>query len=164
MNKKDADRQQIIVFKLDEKLYGVNIDQIREITRIGEISPVPNSPSYVEGVTNLRGQVTVVVDLRKRLGMQAKQFDKQSRMMVIESEGNPEGMIVDSVAEVTMIPKSDIEETPEIARASEDRSTYIQGIGRKDDKLLILVDLHKLVDQKDLGETLKNDADSLKPA
>lgn len=148
MSDKDAERQQIIVFKLDEKMYGVNIDQIREITRIGEISPVPNSPSYIEGVTNLRGQVTTVIDLRKRLGMSSKTFDKQNRMMITESENNSEGVIVDSVAEVTMIPKADIEETPEIARASKDKSSYLKGIGKKDGKLIILVDLNELLATK----------------
>jgi purine-binding chemotaxis protein CheW len=151
MTLKDAERQQIIVFKLDDKLYGVNIGQVREITRIGEISPVPNSPEYIEGVTNLRGQVTTVVDLRKRLGMPAKQFDKQSRMMVVESQSNSQGMVVDSVAEVTMIPNADIEETPEIAR-SQDQSIYIKGIGKKDNKLIILVDLHELLETKTIAE------------
>ncbi len=151
MTSKDAEKQQVIVFKLDDKLYGVNIGQVREITRIGEISPVPNSPEYIEGVTNLRGQVTTVIDLRKRLGMRAKQFDKYTRMMVVESQGNSQGMVVDSVAGVTMIPNADIEETPEIAR-SQNRSSYIKGIGKKDNKLIILVNLHELLKAKAISE------------
>ena len=150
MSNKDTEKQQIIVFKLEDKQYGVNIEQIREITRIGEIAPVPNSPSYINGVTNLRGQVTTVIDLRKRLGMVAKEFDKDSRMMVVESQGRSVGMIVDSVAEVTMLPKTDIEETPEIARANDDKSAYLKGIGKKGDKLIILVDLHELQEWKTL--------------
>lgn len=145
MSKKDAEKQQIIIFKLDEKLYGVNIDQVREITRVGEISPVPKAPKYVLGVTNLRGQITTVIDLRKRLGMQPKAIDKQSRMMIIEAEGNSEGVIVDSVVEVTMIPKADIEEPPKIMEASKNKSNYLVGIGKKDNKLIILLDLRKLL-------------------
>jgi purine-binding chemotaxis protein CheW len=161
MSNKDTEKQQIIVFKLDDKLYGVNIGQIREITRIGEIAPMPNSPGYINGVTNLRGQVTTVVDLRKRLGLPTKNFDKESRMMVIESQGKSVGMIVDSVAEVTMLPRADIEETPEIARATDDKSSYLKGIGKKDDKLIILVDLHELQDWKSLptGESKKEAID-----
>jgi purine-binding chemotaxis protein CheW len=159
MSNKDTEKQQIIVFKLDDKQYGVNIEQIREITRIGEIAPVPNSPSYINGVTNLRGQVTTVIDLRKRLGMAPKEFDKDSRMMVIESQGRSVGMIVDSVAEVTMLPKTDIEETPEIARATDDKSAYLKGIGKKGDKLIILVDLHELQEWKALPA---NDQKNLK--
>jgi purine-binding chemotaxis protein CheW len=150
MGAKDGERQQIIVFKLDERLYGVNIGQIREITRIGEIAPVPNSPPYINGVTNLRGQVTTVIDLRKRLGLPQKGFDKESRMMVLESEGKSVAMIVDSVAEVTMLPRSDIEETPELTRVDEDRSSYLKGIGKKEGKLIILVDLHELLEWKTL--------------
>jgi purine-binding chemotaxis protein CheW len=148
MGAKDAEKQQIIVFKLDNKLYGVNIGQIREITRICEIAPVPNSPPYINGVTNLRGQVTTVIDLRRRLGLPLKGFDKESRMMVIESEGRSAGMIVDSVVEVTMLPRSDIEETPELARTDEDHTAYLKGVGKKEGKLIILVDLHELLEWK----------------
>jgi purine-binding chemotaxis protein CheW len=144
MSKNDTEKQQIIIFKLDEKLFGVDIGQIREITRVNEISPVPNAPSYIKGVTNLRGQVTTVIDLRKKLEIQAKEFDKSTRMMVIESKGTPKGMIVDCVAEVTMIPKADIEETPEITKIMDGTSAYIKGIGKKDNRLIILVDLKKL--------------------
>jgi purine-binding chemotaxis protein CheW len=157
MGTQDSERQQIIVFKLDEKLYGVSIGQIREITRIGEIAPVPNSPSYIIGVTNLRGQVTTVIDLRKRLGLPIKGFDKESRMMVVESEGKSVGMIVDSVAEVTMLPRSDIEETPELARKDEDHSSYLKGIGKKEGKLIILVDLHELLEWKEPDPTLSQE-------
>lgn len=153
MSSKDAEKLQIIIFKLDEKLYGVHIDQIREITRVGEVTPVPGAPPYVEGVTNLRGQVTTVIDLRKRLGMAPKNLDKQSRMMIIESPGNSEGVIVDSIVEVTMLPKANIEEPPEIAKTSKGRSSYITGIGKKDGKLIILIDLQKLISAELLTET-----------
>ncbi len=145
MDSKDSDKLQIIIFKLDEKLYGVHIDQVREITRVGEITPVPAAPRYVEGVTNLRGQVTTVIDLRKKFGMTPKTLDKQSRMMIIESPGKSEGVIVDSIVEVTMLPKADIEEPPEIARASRGKQKYITGIGKKDGRLIILIDLRRLL-------------------
>ena len=144
MNKNDSDQQQVIVFKLDDKLYGVNIGQVREITRVSEISPVPNAPAHIKGVTNLRGQVTTVIDLRVKLGLTAKDYDKHTRMMIIEAKGSSKGMIVDQVAEVTMIPKIDIEETPEIARASLGGASYIKGIGKKDNRLIILVSLPML--------------------
>jgi purine-binding chemotaxis protein CheW len=156
MSSKDADKQQLIVFKLEDKLYGVNIDQIREITRIDEISPVPNAARYIEGVTNLRGQVTTVVNLRKKLGMPHKEFDKESRMMIVESEGRSVAVIVDSVTEVTMISKTDIEETPELARTTQETSSYLKGIGKKDKKLIILVDLRDLMDWENLPEIDEN--------
>ncbi len=121
MNQEDTETQQIIVFNLEDNLYGVNIGQVREITRVGKISPVPNSPDYIEGVTNLRGQVTTVIDMRKRLDMPQKELDKDSRMMVTELEGRSVGMIVDSVTDVTKLPKADIEETPELATAAQNK-------------------------------------------
>ncbi len=143
MSKNDAEKQQLIVFRLDDKLYAVNIGQVREITRVGEISPVPDAPGYIRGVTNLRGQVTTIIDLRTMLGLPAKEFDKHTRMMIVESKGASVGMIVDAVAEVTMLPTSDIEKTPEIAKGS-GSSNYIKGIGKKDTKLIILVDIKQL--------------------
>jgi purine-binding chemotaxis protein CheW len=152
MINEDEESQQIIMFKLDDKLYGVNIGQIREITRISEISPVPNAPSYIEGVTNLRGQVTTVVNLRKKLAMPHKEFDKESRMMIIESGGRSVGIIVDSVTEVTMVSKADIEETPELARTAQVKSSYLKGIAKKDSRLIILVDLLDLLEWDNLPE------------
>jgi purine-binding chemotaxis protein CheW len=140
----DTDKLQIIVFTLDDKLYAVKIGQIREITRMGEISPVPNSSDYILGVTNRRGQVTTVIDLRKRLYVNSKPFDKHTRMMIIENKGTAKGMVVDAVAEVTMLPKSDIEEMPEIAKANDGNSAFIKGIAKKDNHLIILVDLKAL--------------------
>ena len=148
MNQEDTETQQIIVFNLEDNLYGVNIGQVREITRVGKISPVPNSPEYIEGVTNLRGQVTTVIDMRKRLDMPEKELDKDSRMVIIESEGRSVGMIVDSVTDVTKLPKADIEETPELATAAKNKSSYLKGIGKKGDNLIILVDLHELLECK----------------
>jgi purine-binding chemotaxis protein CheW len=146
MMNEDEESQQIVVFKLESKLYGVNIDQIREITRMSEISPVPNAPSYIEGVTNLRGQVTTVVNLRTKFGMPKKEYDKNSRMMIIESGGRSAGAIVDSVTEVALIPKANIEKTPELAKTNEKYLSYLRGIGKKDDKLIILVDLRELLE------------------
>jgi purine-binding chemotaxis protein CheW len=140
----DTDKLQIIVFTLDDKLYAVKIGQIREITRMGEISPVPNSSDFILGVTNRRGQVTTVIDLRKRLYVNSKPFDKHTRMMIIENKGTAKGMVVDAVAEVTMLPKSDIEEMPEIAKANDGNSAFIKGIAKKDNHLIILVDLKAL--------------------
>ena len=140
------------MFYLDDKLYGVNILRVREITRISEIAPVPNAPSYVEGVTNLRGQVTTVINLRKKLGMPQKKIDDESRMIIMESEGKLAGIIVDSVTEVTTIPKSDIEETPELARTSKEHTSYVRGVGKKDNKLIILMDLHEMLEYEYLPE------------
>ncbi|MEM3730996.1 MAG: chemotaxis protein CheW [Candidatus Bathyarchaeia archaeon] len=147
MDARETDKQQIIVFKLEDRFYGVDISQIREITRVGEITPMPNSPFYIEGVTNLRGQVTTVIDMRKKLGLPTKKVGKETRMMVIEYDNRPVGMIVDSISEVTMLSKADIEKTPEITKKAQRESHYIKGIGKKDNKLIILIDLYELLEE-----------------
>ncbi|MCW4035319.1 MAG: chemotaxis protein CheW [Candidatus Bathyarchaeota archaeon] len=152
MRNDHEDSLQIIVFYLDDKLYGVDINNVREITRVNEITPVPNAPHYVEGVTNLRGKVTTVINLRKKLGMPQKDVGDESRMILMESNGKLAGIIVDSVTEVTAIPRRDIEATPELVRASQEHTSYVRGVGKKDNKLIILMDLSEMLECEYLTE------------
>ncbi|MCD6145994.1 MAG: purine-binding chemotaxis protein CheW, partial [Methanosarcinales archaeon] len=99
-----SDEAILVVFTLADGLYGVNVSQVREITSMRETTPVPNSPYYVNGVTNLRGQVTTVTDLRKRFGLDEKERDDNTRIIIVEPEGVPIGMVVDSVSEVLRMP------------------------------------------------------------
>ena len=144
MSKNDTGKQQIVIFKIDNRRYGATIDQIREITRIGEISPIPNAPHYIIGVTNRRGQVTTVLDLRKRLGMAEKAIDQHSRMLIIETKTTSKGIVVDAVEDAAMLAKSDIEETPELAKTMDETSDYVIGVGKKDKELIVLLDLKAL--------------------
>ena len=136
-----AGETQLVVFSLSDSLYGVDVSQVREITELRDITPVPGSPYFVEGVTNLRGQVTTVIDLKKRFGLEVNERGKECRIIIVETkEGVPIGMIVDSVTEVLRLPTSDIECTPDMA---DDTSTdYIKGIAKLGDgTLMIVVDL-----------------------
>ncbi len=100
----------LVVFTLVDSLYGVEVDQVREITAMRDVSPVPNSPDYVLGVTNLRGQVTTVADLKSRLGsMSSGETGTNQRIIVVESQEAPIGMVVDSAREVMRMPKGDID-------------------------------------------------------
>ena len=139
-----AEETQLVVFTLCDTLYGVDVSQVREITELREITAVPGSSSFVEGVTNLRGQVTTVMDLRKRFGLDSKDLDKEGRIIIVESDGVPIGMIVDSVTEVLRIPTEDIESTPDL---TDDKTTdYIKGIAKLDDgTLMIVVDLERVL-------------------
>jgi len=143
MSANDAEKQQIIIFKLDNAHYGASIEQIREITRIGEISPVPNTPSYVLGITNRRGQVTTIIDLRSKLGITPKEIDAHSRMLVIETKSSSKGIVVDAVEDAIMLSKADIDDVPEIVKSTGD-SNYIKGVGKKDQKLIVILDLKAL--------------------
>ena len=139
----------MLIFTLADGLYGVNVSQVREITSMRETTPVPNSPYYVDGVTNLRGQVTTVTDLRKRFGLDEKERDDNTRIIIVEPEGVPIGMVVDSVSEVLRISTKEIEPVPDLVVESDGGgidSDYVKGVGKLGDgKLLILLDLEKVL-------------------
>ncbi len=144
-----SDEAILVVFTLDSGLYGVDVSQVREITNMRETTPVPNTPHYVDGVTNLRGQVTTVTDLRKRFGLPENEKDDRSRIIIVEPGGVPVGMVVDSVSEVLRMSAKDIEPVPDLVTESGGSSIdaeYIKGVGKLGDgQLLILLDLEKVL-------------------
>lgn len=145
---------QLVTFSLLEEEFGLPILDVREIIRMTEITPVPNAPSFVEGVINLRGQIIPVVDLRKRFNLNATEADDDSRIIVVEIVGNILGLVVDKVAEVLRIPVDSISPPPGIV-ANGIGSEYIRGITNHLEKMLILIDLKKVFDLQEL-ETLND--------
>ena len=139
---------QLVTFSIDEEVFGVNILKVQEIIRIMEITRVPRSPEFVEGVINLRGRVIPIVDLRRRFGLAAIAHDKDTRIIVIELNSLVVGFIVDAVSEVLRIPADTVEPTPPGAAGVD--SEYISGVGKLQDRLLILLDLDKLLTAEDL--------------
>ena len=141
---------QLVVFRLGREEYGIDITRVREIIRVTEITRIPNSPPFIEGVINLRGQITTVMDLRKKLGVKAENTE-QTRIMIVElSDSTTIGMIVDAVTEVMRLPKKDIEFS--LTLTTED-AEYIYGVGKIKDRLLILIDVDKLVprNEREIG-------------
>lgn len=114
-----------------------------------EITKVPQAPRYVEGVINLRGKVIPIVDLRKRFSLDLKEYDKNTRIVVVDIGGNIMGMIVDSVSEVLRLPANTIEPPPEIVTGI--NSEYIKGVAKLDDRLLIFLDLSKVIDVSEMA-------------
>lgn len=139
---------QLVTFSIDEEEFGVNILKVQEIIRIMEITRVPRSPEFVEGVINLRGRVIPIVDLRRRFGLAAIAHDKDTRIIVIELNSLVVGFIVDAVSEVLRIPADTVEPAPPVAAGVD--SEYISGVGKLQDRLLILLDLDKLLTAEDL--------------
>lgn len=131
-------------FRLDHEIYGVNVMQIREVLRYNEITPVPGAPYYVLGIINLRGNVVTVIDTRKRFGLQIAEIDDNSRIVIVEVDGQVIGMLVDSVAEVTYIKQSEIETTPNVG--NEETAKFISGVCNKNEELLILIELERLIE------------------
>ena len=141
---------QFIVFSVATEIYGMDVRTVREVFRLQQITHVPNAPEYVEGVINLRGKVVPVVDLRKRFGVDVSEVTNESRIVVVEYEGEDIGMIVDSVIEVLSVNNSSIE--PNEGVTEQPGSALARGFARLDDRLLILVDVETVLGEKE-GDT-----------
>ncbi len=135
------DERQLVVFDLADEAYGVNIGSVREIIRMQEITRVPRTPDYVEGVINLRGKVIPVIDMRKRFGFPAAERTKDTRIVVIDIGGADIGATVDAVSEVLRLSSDSIE--PPMAVITTADSDYLLGIAKLETRLIILLDLQR---------------------
>ena len=151
IKKQDVDLLQMVTFKIGEEEFGVDILRVQEIIRIMEITRVPKAPHFVEGVINLRGRVIPIIDLRRRFGLTAREHDKDTRIIVIEINNMIVGFVVDAVHEVLRIPADTVEPPPPAVMGGVD-SEYIKGVGKLDDRLLILLDLDRLLSQEEQKE------------
>ncbi|HLP18080.1 MAG TPA: chemotaxis protein CheW [Bacteroidota bacterium] len=135
---------QLVSFNIGEEDFGVDIVKVQEIIRMLNVTQVPNSPSYVDGVINLRGKVIPVIDLRSRIGMPRIAHTKNTRIVVIELVGKTVGFVVDAVSEVLRIPKSVTEPPPQTVMQNM-KTDYITSVAKLEDRLLILLDLEKIL-------------------
>lgn len=135
---------QLVVFTIGEEEFGVDISQVREIVRLVQITYLPKAPSFIEGVVNLRGQVLAVIDLAKRLGLTSRERGENTRIIVVEVGENTVGMIVDSVSEVLRLSSDCVDEVPSLVD-TEVPEHYIKGVGKLKDRLLVLLDLNKIL-------------------
>jgi purine-binding chemotaxis protein CheW len=141
---------QVIVFKLGNEKYGVEISQVREIIKPAQITKIPNSPDFIEGVINLRGQITTIINLRKRFGFEDKPIDNNTRIIVVEHNNAVIGMMVDSVSEVKYLSEKEVESLPSIVTSSHE-SSFLKGVGKLPDGLMILIDLNKVLKEGELS-------------
>lgn len=139
-----------VTFRLDGEKYGINVMQVQEVLRLTEIASVPGTPDYVLGIINLRGNVVTVVDTRSRFSLMPKEPDDATRIVIIEINGNVLGILVDSVAEVVDLRKSQIEAAPSVG--NEESSKYIQGVASHEGELLIILDLNKFLSEEEWGQ------------
>jgi len=138
---------QVVVFQLGKELYGADISAVLEVSPLLRVTKVPRTPTYIDGVTNLRGRVIPVVDLRKRLGLPVTPATKATRIAVAEIDGGMVGMIVDAVVEVLRVPASAVE--PPSAMFSKVDTEHVQGVAKVDDRLIILLDLARILMRED---------------
>lgn len=134
---------QLVSFKIANEEFGVDILNVQEINKMSTITKVPNSPGFVEGVINLRGRVIPVVNLRTKMSMPNRDYDKDTRIIVVDLSGKTVGFLVDSVSEVLRIPRNIIEPPPSMVAGI--NSNYITAVGKLEDRLLILLDLEKVL-------------------
>jgi Chemotaxis signal transduction protein len=141
---------QWVTFKLESESYGINVMQVQEILRYNEVAPVPGAPSYVLGIINLRGNVVTVIDTRSRFNLSPCEITDDTRIIVIESEQQIVGILVDSASEVVYLKASEIEAAPNVG--NEESAQFIQGVTNREGELLILVDLDKLLSDDEWDE------------
>jgi purine-binding chemotaxis protein CheW len=136
---------QVVGFRIGNETYGVRIAAVREIVRVPEITSVPSAPESIEGVINLRGKIIPVMDLRKRFGLTDINPDKKNRILVVELENKLLGLIVNSASEVLKIPPADVEAPGTVF--AEGESGYVTGVGKLKGRLIILLDIARLLHQ-----------------
>lgn len=146
----NVEHRQCVTFQLDDEIYGINVMLVQEVLRVTDIAPVPGAPAYVVGIINLRGNVVTVIDTRMRFGLPSKEIDDLTRIVIIESEKQIVGIIVDSVSEVVDIYSNEIESAPNVG--NDETARYIEGVVSRGDELLILVDLNKLLTEDEWSE------------
>ena len=139
----EEEEQQLVVFMLNEESYGVDVSAVREIIRLQEITRVPRTPEFVEGVINLRGRIIPVVDLRKRFGFAAAEQTQESRIVVVDTVGQDVGMVVDAVTEVLRITGIAVE--PPSSVMTQANADYLRGIVQLQERLIILLELGRVL-------------------
>ena len=159
-NKKETSHRtlQIVVFRLGGEEYGLHIDQIKEVVLTPSITKVPQTPDYVKGVANIRGNVIAIFDLEDRFGLTYSQSNKSGKYtLVVESEEVKMGLLVSEVPNTISVNATDLDESVGIINDANTDTQYIKGIIKSGSRLIILIDIFKVIDQ-DLNFTIKKNA------
>ena len=150
MEKEEINEKKVIVFQLEEEEYAVSVQQVGSIERIQPITRVPQTEAFVKGVINLRGVITPVIDIRIRFGLEEKEYTESSRIIIVYLDDMEVGLIVDSANDVIDIPENAIDPAPEIIGSID--TDYIEGVAKMDDRLLILLDLQKVLTPEEIKQ------------
>jgi purine-binding chemotaxis protein CheW len=143
---------QLVNFRIREEEFGVDIGSVWEITKVGEITHIPEAPSFIQGVTNLRGQIIAVIDLAKQFGFSSREeLPGSARIVVTELNGQAVGMLVDEVPGVLNLPGDNIEATPELIQ-TKIKKDYIEGVAKVEKRLIVILDLMKVLSPQEVEE------------
>ncbi|ABP66430.1 putative CheW protein [Caldicellulosiruptor saccharolyticus DSM 8903] len=143
-----TDERQLVIFKLGEEEYGVDIMQVKEIIRTTNITKIPQVPSFVEGIISLRGEILPIIDMRKKFSLPEKEKTRQTRILVINLDNMTIGGIVDEVTEVLRIPNDAITPPPPVIKGV--NTEYLQGVGQINGRIIILLDMSKILTSNEI--------------
>jgi purine-binding chemotaxis protein CheW len=146
--KKSVDEGKFLTFVLNNEEYGIEILKVREIIGVIGITPVPQTPDYLKGVINLRGKVIPVIDLRLKFSMTEEEHKQETCIIVVEVNNAPIGVVVDNVSEVLDIKSEEVEDTPQFGHEID--TSFIMGLGKAKDKIIILLDIDKVLSTEEL--------------
>lgn len=146
---KNSERSdKFLTFKLGDEEFGADVMQIKEISKMKEITRVPTAPSFIKGVINLRGSVTPVFELREKLGMKTKATESENKIVIAEQNEQFIGMIVEQITDVLEIPNENIDSTPDLIAEKVSRE-YLKGVGKVgEDRLVVILDLEKVLSEE----------------
>ncbi len=149
-----TENERFLEFKLGQEMYAIPLLSIKEVISVPETTPIPNSPAHFVGIMNLRGQVITVIDLRKRLSIKANDDKRENAVVIVNIEDVQVGMVVDAIHKVFMADvKTDMQSLPDVA--GQVNQAYMRGVLRIDDRLVVLLDLTKVLNVGELGR-IKN--------
>jgi purine-binding chemotaxis protein CheW len=151
VDEEGIEQDQYLVFTMKSQEFGLQAMRVQEISRVLPTAEVPNAPPYIEGIVNLRGRLASLINFRKKFGFQPKESDEDTRIIIVEQENFPIGIMVDSVEEVIKIPGEKVQKVPEATSTSVSEE-YITGMGMLDNRLVILLDVDKVLTKKELVE------------
>jgi len=151
IEEEEVEQDQTLVFSVKSQEFGIQAMLVQEISRVLPTTKVPNTQSYIEGIMNLRGRLASVINFRKKLGLEPKEHDDDTRIIVVELDTYPIGIIVDAVEEVIKIPTEKVQRLPETTTTSASKE-YMTGVGMLDNRLIILLDVDKVLSSDELIE------------
>ena len=152
----DESQFQLVTFQLGEELYGVNIMDVKEIVRLQNVRVIPNAPYYVEGIINLRGEIIPIIDLHKRFRIQAMSRDAvdiEGGFIILNIDNSKIGIIIDKVARVVTVKAEDVKDPPQMLSGI--GSEYIEGVIREETGYLIMLNIRKLFNAKELQKIIE---------
>ena len=145
-----AEVRQLISFTVGEEEYGLELLNVREVIRMRQVTWLPKAPPCVKGIINLRGEIIPIIDLRERFGLTKRDSTATTRVIVVDVQGRPVGMVVDSASQVVRVPLDQFDEPPPVM--GEVASHFITSVGKLDERLVILLDVEKMLSADELQE------------